>query len=71
MKKIVISFLLIVTMTISLLLSGCSNVNSDESTTANQSITITDMGGDTVTLPASIEKVVSTSDPCTDMLGCI
>ena len=68
MKKIVISFLLIVTMTISLLLSGCSNVNSDESTTANQSITITDMGGDTVTLPASIEKVVSTSAPCTDML---
>lgn len=71
MKRIVRNFLLIVTLAISVLFSGCSNMNDTQSEgtmTADQPITITDMGGDTVTLPSTIERVVSTSDPCTDML---
>lgn len=72
MKRAVRSFLLIATLVISVLFSGCNNVSDtqqDDGTSAGkQSITITDMGGDTVTLPAIIERVVSTSDPCTDML---
>lgn len=34
----------------------------------DEGITIMDMGGDTVTLPREINRVVSTSDPCSDML---
>lgn len=33
-----------------------------------EALTITDMGGDAVTLPREINRVVSTSDPCSDML---
>ena len=68
MKKFGTCFLLIATLTFGLLFSGCSNVVSKANITDDQSVTITDMGGDTVTLPTSIERVVSTSDPCTDML---
>ena len=45
-----------------MLFSSCSKIDNE------YGITITDMGGDTVTLPSKIERVVSTSDPCTDML---
>ena len=68
MKKFGTCFLLIATLTFGLLFSWCSNVVSKANITDDQSVTITDMGGDTVTLPTSIERVVSTSDPCTDML---
>ena len=63
MKKLTCIILTICILASSLLLTACSVV--EENTTG---ITITDMGGDTVTLPAKIERVVSTSDPCTDML---
>lgn len=39
-----------------------------EQTPTREPLTITDMGGDVVTLPDSIDRVVSTSDPCTDMM---
>lgn len=71
MKEIIRNFLLMATLAISVLFAGCSNINdtkSEGTMKAEQSITITDMGGDVVTLPATIERVVSTSDPCTDML---
>jgi len=71
MERMVRNYLLIATLAIIVLLSGCSNMNDAQlkgSITADQFITITDMGGDTVTLPTTIERVVSTSDPCTDML---
>lgn len=71
MKKAIRNFTLIATLAISLIFTGCGNVNDTQqsaTTESGQAITITDMGGDTVTLPTSIERVVSTSDPCTDML---
>ena len=72
MKKIVRYSLPIIALAISILFSACANTGNmqqDDSLTADkQEITITDMGGDTVTLPTTIERVVSTSDPCTDML---
>ena len=36
--------------------------------TETQGLVITDLAGDTIALPTKIQKVVSTSDPCTDML---
>lgn len=42
--------------------------NPTEEPNSTEPLTITDMGGDIVTLPDSIERVVSTSDPCTDMM---
>lgn len=72
MKRTVKYSLLIVALAISVLFSACSNASNtqpdDGLVSDKQEITITDMGGDTVTLPATIERVVSTSDPCTDML---
>ena len=72
MKKAAILFLLITTLATSVLLSACGNGNGNQQENgiqaSNQLRTITDMGGDTVTLPAEIVRVVSTSDPCTDML---
>lgn len=44
------------------------NKTSEGQNNADEPLTITDMGGDVVTLPDSIERVVSTSDPCTDMM---
>lgn len=66
MKQIKSIILLITILTISVFFSGCSNNSQEETKADNQAIT--DMGGDTVTLPTKIERVVSTSDPCTDML---
>lgn len=66
MKKTFSIFLLTV-FAISVLFTGCANP-SGENRSNEGSATITDMGGDTVTLPNTIERVVSTSDPCTDML---
>jgi len=60
-------FILIALLAICVLLSGCGQT-PDGSQSKEQNITITDMGGDTVTLPSNVERVVSTSDPCTDML---
>ena len=72
MKKTAILFFLITTLATSVLLSACGNENGNQQEDGMQAInqlrTITDMGGDTVTLPAEIERVVSTSDPCSDML---
>ena len=66
MKK-VISLLLVC----SILLSGCAsmgNTPQKELQSEEMPHVITDMGGDSVELPKNIERVVSTSDPCTDML---
>ena len=72
MKEKIKYFLLIIVFAISVLSSACANTANtqpnDSSIVDKQEITIIDMGGDTVTLPATIERVVSTSDPCTDML---
>lgn len=72
MKRTVRWSLLMTVFVISVFLSACANTSNtkpDGSLTEDkQEITIIDMGGDTVTLPATIERVVSTSDPCTDML---
>ena len=72
MKEKIKYFLLIIVFAISVLSSACANTANTQpnysSIVDKQEITIIDMGGDTVTLPATIERVVSTSDPCTDML---
>lgn len=71
MKRTVRYSLLIAALVISMLFSACSNVSTtqqDDLIEDKQEITIIDMGGDAVTLPANIERVISTSDPCTDML---
>ena len=55
----------------SVLFTGCDNeggIAQEEMTSSETPITVTDMGGDFVELPDTIERVVSTSDPCTDML---
>ena len=71
MKK-ALSILLVVTLLIgSVLFSGCTNESSAPQGGEyldGTPITVTDMGGDIVELPGKIERVVSTSDPCTDML---
>lgn len=48
--------------------SGDSSSTVEETIVNSEPITIVDMGGDTVTLPDFVERVVSTSDPCTDMM---
>lgn len=71
MKKTFSSFLLTTVFAISVFFTGCANVidvPSEETRSSEKPATITDMGGDTVVLPDTIERVVSTSDPCTDML---
>lgn len=71
MKKTFLTILLITVFAISVLLTGCTNASdipSEGTRSSENPATITDMGGDIVTLPDTIERVVSTSDPCTDML---
>ena len=48
--------------TLALLLSSCSKGNNQNGNT------ITDLGGDTVVLPQKLDRIVSTSEPCTDFL---
>lgn len=71
MKNKLSLFLIMAVFAINVLFTGCANVSDaqPEGTYSNEKpATIIDMGGDTVTLPDNIERVVSTSDPCTDML---
>ena len=71
MKKNVKKCLMVFTLLICRLVSGCgttANQENEQNLAEGKSITITDMGGDEVTLPKTIERVVSTSDPCSDML---
>lgn len=71
MKKIFLTFLLMTVFSVSVIFTGCANVSDaplEGTHSGEKPVTITDMGGDTVTLPETIERVVSTSDPCTDML---
>lgn len=73
MKKQILTMLLVALMTINLFFTGCSySANTAQAEIEpNTSVTptsITDMGGDIVELPSSINRIVSTSDPCTDML---
>lgn len=70
MKK-TISILLVITMLAgSILITGCSSSRNtqQDNQTFKATASIVDMGGDIVELPDTIERVVSTSDPCTDML---
>ena len=71
MKKSTKALFISMILMVSTIFAGCSN----DSISANNSISyepsanvITDMGGTEVTLPDKIERVVSTSDPCTDMM---
>lgn len=71
MKKIFLTFLLMTVFSVGVIFTGCANVSDaplEGTHSSEKPVTITDMGGDTVTLPETIERVVSTSDPCTDML---
>lgn len=71
MKNKISLFFMVVVFATSVFFDGCSNVNdtpSEGSYSTEKPATITDMGGDIVILPDTIERVVSTSDPCTDML---
>ena len=71
MKKRIPVCLLSFLLMCSLLLAGCSKTDdaqSDSTAASSTPATVTDMGGDVVELPDSINRVVSTSDPCTDML---
>lgn len=66
MKKTIKALLMAAILMLSTILDGCSiNNGAVNETTAK---IITDMGGFEVTLPNKIERVVSTSDPCTDMM---
>lgn len=66
MKSKIKSLLLTMFLLSCLLISACGNMNSVQQ--KEEVRTIVDMAGDTVTLPETIKRVVSTSDPCTDML---
>lgn len=71
MKKSIKVLFMSVILMVSIVLGGCSKSSKpadnsiSDGTAAN---VITDMGGFEVTLPDKIERVVSTSDPCTDMM---
>ena len=71
MKKAISVMLVISLLAGIVMFAGCANESGtpqkeDKSDAAP--VTVTDMGGDIVELPDTIERVVSTSDPCTDML---
>jgi len=73
MKRTFKSVLLSGLLVMSTILTGCSVMQSgDEGISSVSSAStpheITDMAGDIVTLPEKVERVVSTSDPCTDMM---
>lgn len=71
MKRTRCPLALVVALLISVILCSCSNTSntiSEDSSIDEEKPIITDMGGDFVVLPDTIERVVSTSDPCTDML---
>ena len=71
MKKSIKVLFMSVILIVSTVFGGCSKSSKpadngiSDGTAAN---VITDMGGFEVTLPDKIERVVSTSDPCTDMM---
>ena len=61
-KRIVCLFTAICMLLPCICFTGCTNENHDKETK------IIDMAGDEIILPEKIERVVSTSVPCTDML---
>ena len=65
-KKTTNLFILLAAIVCLLLVVVCTTSCSTEPT--NEGKTIVDMAGDEVVLPANINRVVSTSDPCSDML---
>ena len=78
MKNKIRKILLATTLITSLVCTACGNGSVNEPNNnvqqnevgqiGNDAVTVTDMGGDVVALPENIERVVSTSDPCTDMM---
>ena len=68
MKKSMYCALLIIIFLLSaFFLVSCQKTEPEPENIAN-AVTIVDMAGDTVVLPKQINRVVSTSDPCTDMM---
>lgn len=61
MKRIIVLCLCVATI---FLFPGC-HINSGED---GDTITVVDMSGTSVQVPVNVNRVVSTSDPCTDML---
>ena len=68
MKKALYTILVLCIGLLCVSLAACSHTAGTEETADGAGITITDMGGCAVTLPSEINSVVSTSDPCTDMM---
>lgn len=65
-KKVINRRNISVILSCSLLMCTCATGCSTE--TEDNGKTIVDMAGDEIVLPAKIDRVVSTSDPCSDML---
>lgn len=69
--KMVKKFVIVMTVCcVMVMMTACgvtNNTNNQDKTT-DKVTSVVDMGGDEVILPETINRVVSTSDPCTDMM---